>query len=66
MFVLEIQSAVAARRKTVDGLGTLLEWLKKVFRLVFSNPEAITLMPCITSGLDFLSSLSFPLVMTNS
>ena len=31
----------------------------------FANPEVIRLMCCITSVIDPLSSLSFPLVMTN-
>ena len=66
MFVLEIQFAVVARSETVDNLGVLLEWLKKVFLLVLPNTELIPLMPCITSGVDPLSSLSFPLVMAKS
>ena len=44
MFVLETEFAVAVRSETVDGLGVLLEWLKKVFLLVLSNPEVIPLM----------------------
>ena len=66
MFVLEIEFAVVARSETVDGLGALLEWLKKLFLLVLSNPEVIPLMLCINSGTDPLSSLSFPLVMRKS
>ena len=42
MFVLEAEFAVAV--ETVDGLGVLLEWLKKVFLLVLSNPEVIPLI----------------------
>ena len=56
MFVLEIEFFVVVRSKTVDELGALLEWLKKVFLLALSNPEVIPLMPCITSGIDPLSS----------
>ena len=59
MFVLEIEFAVVLRSETVNGLGALLEWLKKVFLLVLSNPEVILLMLCINSGNDLLSSLSF-------
>ena len=66
MFVLEIEFTVVVRSKTVNGLGALLEWLKKAFLLVLSNPEVIPLMFCINSGIDLLSSLSFPLVMTKS
>ena len=69
MFVLEIEFAVVVKSKTVDGLGALLKWLKKVFLLVLSNLEVIPQMPCITSDIDplsSLSSLSFPLVMTKS
>ena len=33
MFVLEVEFAVAVRSETVDGLGALLEWSKKVFLL---------------------------------
>ena len=56
MFVLEIEFVVVVRRQTVDGLGALLERLKKVFLLALTNPEMIPLMPCITSGIDPLSS----------
>ena len=42
MFVLETEFAVAV--ETVDGLGVLPEWLKKVFLLVLSNPEVIPLI----------------------
>ena len=66
MFVLEIEFAVAVRSKTVDGLGALLKWLKKVFLLVLPNPEVMPLMLCINSGNYLLLSLSFPLVMTKS
>ena len=66
MFVLEIIFAVVVRSETVGGMGALLEWLKKVFLLVLSNPEVIPLMPCRNSGIDLLSSLSFRLVMTKS
>ena len=64
MFVLEIEFAVATRIETADGQSELLEWLKTAFLLVLSNPEVIPLMPCTTLGVDPLSSLSFPLVMT--
>ena len=37
---------------------------ERVFLLALSNPEVMPLMACITSGIDHLSSLSFPLVMT--
>ena len=57
MFVLGIEFAVVARSETVDGLGALLEWLKKLFLLVLSNPEVIPLMLCINSGIDLLFSL---------
>ena len=66
MFVLATEFAVVVRSETVDGLGVLLEWLKKVFLLVFSSPEVIHLMLYRNSGIDLLSSLSFHLVMTNS
>ena len=66
VIVLEIQFAVVVRSETVDVLGALLEWLKKVFLLVLSNPEVLPLMPCITSVIDPLSSLPFLLVMTKS
>ena len=66
MFVLEIEFAVVVRSETVDGLGSLLEWLKKVFPLVLSNPEVIPLMLCRNSSIDFLSPLCFPLVMAKS
>ena len=66
MFVLEIEFVVVVRSDTVDKLGALLEWLKKVFLLALSNPEVIPLMPCITSSIDALSSQSFALVMTKS
>ena len=66
MFVLEIEFAVDVRSETVDGLGALLEWSKKVFLLCLSNPVVIPLMLCRNSGIDPLSSLSFPLVMTRS
>ena len=66
MLVLEIEFAVVVRSETVDGLGALLEGLKKVFLLVLSNPEVIPLILCINSGIDPLSSLPFPLVMTKS
>ena len=62
MFALEIKFAVVVRSKTVDRLGALLKWLKKVFLLVLSNLEVITLMFCRNS----LSSLSFRLVITKS
>ena len=65
MFVLEIEFALVARSETVDGLGALLEWLKKVFLLVLSNLEVKPLMLCINSGIDLLSSL-FSLAMTKS
>ena len=44
MLVLGTEFAIAVRSETVDGLGALLEWLKKVFLLVLSNPEGIPLM----------------------
>ena len=66
MVVLEIQFAVVVRNEIADVLVVLLEWLKKVFLLVLSNPEVIPPMPCITSGIIPVSSLSFPLIMTNS
>ena len=66
MFVLGIEFAVVARSETVDGLGALLDWLKKLFLLVLSNPEVIPLMLCINSGIDLLFSLPFPLIMTKS
>ena len=66
MFVLEIEFAVVLRSKTVDGLGALLERLKKVLLVVSSNPEVIPLMVCINSGINPLSSLSFHLVLTKS
>ena len=63
MFVLEIEFALVVRSETVDGLEALLEWLKKVFLSVLPNLEVITMMPCITSDIDPLSSLSFhPLI----
>ena len=66
MFVLGIEFAVVVRSETVDGLGALLEWLKKLFLLILSNQEVIPLMLCINSGIDLLFSLSFPLIMTKS
>ena len=66
MFVLGIEFAVVVRSETVDGLGALLEWLKKLFLLVLSNPEVIPLMLFINSGIDLLFSLPFPLIMTKS
>ena len=66
MFVLEIEFAVVVRSETVDALGALLEWLKKIFLLVLSNPEVIPLMLCRNSSIDFLSPLCFPLVMAKS
>ena len=66
MFVLEIKFTAVVRSEIVDGLGALLEWLKKVFLLVLSNPEVMPLMLCRNSGIDLLSSLSFRLVMTKS
>ena len=65
MFVLEIEFAVVVRSETVDALGALLEWLKKIFLLVLSNPEVIPLL-CRNSSIDFLSPLCFPLVMGKS
>ena len=56
MFLLEIEFVVVVKSETVDGLGALLEWLTKVFLLALSNPEMIPLIPCITSGIDPLSS----------
>ena len=64
VFVLEIEFVTFVRSKTVDGLGALLEWLKKEFLLVLSDPEVISLMLYINSGIDPLFSLFFPLVMT--
>ena len=66
MFVLEKEFVVVVRSETVDELGALLEWLKKVFLLVLSHSEVIPLMLCVISGIDPLSSLSFPLIMTKS
>ena len=66
MFVLEKEFVVVVRSETVDELGALLEWLKKVFLLVLSHSEVIPLMLCVISGIDPLSSLSFLLVMTKS
>ena len=66
MFVLGIEFAVVVRSETVDGLGALLEWLKKLFLLILSNQEVIPLMLCINSGIDLLFSLPFPLIMTKS
>ena len=66
MVVLEIEFAIVLKRETVDRMGALFEWLKKVFLLVLSNPEVIPLMRCIISGIDPLSALSFSLVMTKS
>ena len=66
MLVLEIEFAVFVTSETVDGLGALLEWLKKLFLLASSNPEVIPLMLFINSSIDPLSSLFFPLVMTKS
>ena len=66
MFVLVKEFAVVVRSKTVDELGNQLEWLKKVLLLVLSHSEVIPLMLCVISGINPLSSLSFPLVMTKS
>ena len=65
-FVLEVKFAAFVKSKTVNGLGALLKWLKKVFLLVLSNPEVVPLMACITSGTDPFSPLSFPLAMAKS
>ena len=52
LFVLETEFAVVIRSKTVDGLRALLEWSKKVFLLVSSNPEVIPQMVCINSDIN--------------